>query len=64
MKDWKSKNMEYDTGAIIYAGYNLLTNAPDGDAHWEVIKYTYDGSDITKIQKSEGTWTDRASLGW
>lgn len=64
MKDWKRKKMEYDTGVIIYAGYNLHTNANDGDATWEIIKYTYDGTDIVDIQKSEGTWTGRASLDW
>ena len=64
MTGWKSKQMEYSTGTLIYAGYHLHTNAPDGDTQWEVIKYTYDGSDLTKIQKSEGTWTGRASLNW
>ena len=57
--EWKCKQMEYDTGAIIYAGYHQLQSASDDDPNWLLYKYTYDGDDITKIQKSEGTWTDR-----
>lgn len=64
MEGWKRKKMEYDTGSVIYAGYNLHTNAPDDDDQWEIIKYTYDGTDIIGIQKSQGTWTDRVSLNW
>jgi hypothetical protein len=62
--DIKSTQIEYSTGNPIYKGYHRLTNAPDGDPNWWVIKYSYDGTDIVKIQETEGTWTARATLGW
>jgi hypothetical protein len=62
--DAKCTQIEYSSNNPIYKGYHVLTNAADSDPHWWVIKYTYDGTDIIKIQECEGTWTARATLGW
>ena len=62
MEGWKYKQMEWSSGDLIYAGYNMNVNAPDADGNWEIYKYTWDVSDIVKIQRANGTWTGRASL--
>jgi hypothetical protein len=65
MEGYRSKQIEYDgSNLVLYKGYNLNTNAPDSDPNWEVIKFTYSGSNIIKTQKAIGTWTARASLTW
>jgi hypothetical protein len=62
--DIKCTQIEYSTGSPIYKGYHRLTNASDDDPNWWIFKYTYDGTDIVKIQESEGSWTNRTTLGW
>lgn len=37
-------------------GADTVTNS-----QWKILKFTYSGSDITRIQVAYGTWTDRAS---
>jgi hypothetical protein len=63
-EDIKYTQIEYSTSNPIYKGYHKQTNAPDAASDWWIIKYSYSGSDIVKIQESEGSWTNRASLSW
>jgi hypothetical protein len=63
-EDIKCTKIEYSTGNPIYKGVHSMTNAPDSAVDWWIYKYTYDGTDIIKIQECEGTWTARATLGW
>jgi hypothetical protein len=60
--EWKCKQMAYDTGDVIYAGYHVDAKPSDDDPNWLIYKYTYTSTDLTKIQKIQGTWTGRASL--
>jgi hypothetical protein len=64
MENPRYTQIEYSSSNPIYKGYNLKTNALDSDPNWEIFKFTYDGTDIVKIQVATGTWTARASLGW
>jgi hypothetical protein len=65
MEGYRSKQLVYDgSNLILYKGYNLKTQALDSDPDWEIIKFTYDGTNIVKTQKATGTWTSRASLSW
>jgi hypothetical protein len=48
--------------APLYIGLNPSTNASDGSVAWIIYKFTYDGANVTRIQKSSGTWTGRAEL--
>jgi len=48
--------------APIYIGLNVTKGASDGATDWKVYKFTYSGSDVTRIQLAYGTWTDRATL--
>jgi hypothetical protein len=63
-EDIKCTQIEYDSGNPIYKGYHSMTNATDGVNDWWIIKYTYSGDDIIKIQETEGSWTNRATLNW
>ena len=44
-----------------YIGLNRSTDAVDGATNWVLFKFSYSGDDVTRIQKSNGSWTDRAS---
>lgn len=48
--------------APTYIGLHVTKGASDGDENWKVYKFTYSGSDVTRIQLAYGTWTGRASL--
>lgn len=62
---WKDQRLEYSSGNIIYRGVHRLHDADAGDAEWAIWKFTYDGTDITRIEGPlTGTWTGRASLAW
>lgn len=46
----------------IYIGMNVDKGASDAATTWKVYKFTYSGSDVTRIQLAYGSWTGRASL--
>lgn len=62
--DYKSTQFAYSGDTLIYIGKHWQTNASDADPNWIITKFTYDGTKISKIQTSEGTWSGRASLNW
>ena len=43
-------------------GVALDTNGSDDATNWVIYKFTYSGTDATRIQKANGSWTNRASL--
>ena len=45
-----------------YVGLNPQYNADGSEVNWVVYKFTYDGTDVTRIQKIRGSWDDRVSL--
>lgn len=45
-----------------YIGVHNTVNAETTSPDWTIYKFTYDGSDTTRIQKTKGVWDDRASL--
>jgi len=45
-----------------YIGTHDAPNASDDDTSWQILKYTYSGSDVTQIQRANGAWSNRASL--
>ena len=52
-----------DDSQPIYIGLNV-TNGADTtlDTSWKVYKFTYSGTNITRIQIAYGAWDNRASL--
>lgn len=48
--------------APIYIGLNLLKGASNAATDWKIYKFTYSGSDVTRIQLAYGSWTGRAAL--
>ena len=47
--------------APIYIGLNVTKGAADSTT-WKVYKFTYSGTDVTRIQLAYGSWTNRATL--
>ena len=52
-----------DDSQPTYVGLNV-TNGADvtTDISWKVYKFTYSGSNTTRIQVAYGSWTARATL--
>lgn len=46
--------------APVYIGLNV-TNGADvtSDNEWKILKFSYSGSDVTRIQTAYGNWTGR-----
>jgi len=53
-----------DDSAPIYIGLNVTNGASVDALDWKVIKFTYSGSNVTRIQTAYGSWTNRAGLSW
>lgn len=57
--------MEYTDGQINYKGIHGTHKAATSDTAWLIWKYSWTGTDITRIEGPlEGAWDNRASLGW
>lgn len=50
------------TPAILYIGRNSNPDATDDDQNWIIQKFVYSGSDLQKIIKKKGSWTNRVAL--
>jgi hypothetical protein len=62
---WHDQRMAYNTGQLIYFGKNLTHKAATDATTWNIWKYTWDGSDCTRIEGPlVGSWDNRASLAW
>lgn len=44
-----------------YIGLNATKGEPDDNLTWKLYKFTYSGSDVTRIQLAYSSWTNRAS---
>jgi hypothetical protein len=64
MVEVKSTQITYSNNLVTYVGENQRTNAADSDPNWIITYFQYSGSNVIKMQVSEGTWTERASLNW
>jgi hypothetical protein len=51
-----------DDSAPTYIGLNLLKGAATSMTDWKVYKFTYSGSNVTRIQLAYGSWDNRASI--
>jgi len=52
-----------DDSAPTYIGLNVTNDASTStDTGWKVYKFTYSGSNVTRIQLAYGAWDNRASL--
>lgn len=45
-----------------YIGLHKLNGAETSDTDWKIYKFTYTGTDVTRIRLSYGAWDDRVSL--
>ena len=51
-----------DDSAPDYIGLNEDKDAVTTDTDWIVLKFTYSGSNVTKIERAVGAWDSRAGL--
>jgi hypothetical protein len=58
--DWQCKKIETSTGVTIYKGLHEEATPSDSDPKWLIYKFTVAG-DVTTIQKTNGSWTSRAT---
>ena len=60
--DFKCQKVAYDVDKnVTYIGYHEDSNVPDSDTKHYLVKLTLDGDDdVTKMQLSQGDWTNRA----
>ena len=45
-----------------YIGLNLVNGAATTATDWKILKFTYTGTDVERIQIAYGTWDGRAAL--
>ena len=48
--------------APIYIGLNTTNGADASGSDWKVYKFTYSGSNVTRVQLAYGSWTGRVGL--
>ena len=63
---WKDKRLAFDgSNNLIYLGVTRTLNVGTSDLHWWIYKFTWSGSNLARIQGPiEGSWDNRADLGW
>lgn len=59
---WADIRFDADDSAPTYIGLHLTNGADTADTSWKVYKFTYSGSNATRIQLAYGSWDNRASL--
>ena len=50
-----------DDSAPIYIGLNTTNGAATSSTDWKLYKFTYSGSNVTRIQLAYSSWDNRAS---
>jgi len=62
---WKDQRLEYSGGDLIYKGLNTVHKAATSATTWYIWKYTWDGSDCTRIEGPlVGSWDGNDGLAW
>jgi len=62
------KRIEYTGDNPIYIGYNRLQNAATSDETWFIVKLTYSGANVIRVQLPDSgpqfkyAWDDRATI--
>lgn len=51
-----------DDSQPTYIGLNLTNGAATSATTWKIYKFTYSGTNTTRIQLAYGSWDNRASL--
>jgi hypothetical protein len=58
---WADIRFDADDSQPTYIGLHLTNGASVDLTDWKLYKFTYSGSNATRIQLAYGTWTDRAT---
>jgi len=60
---WADIRYDANDAAPDYIGLNRTNGAStSADSTWKIYKFTYSGSDVTRIQLAYGAWDDRVAL--
>ena len=51
-----------DDSQPIYIGLHITNGAATTDTGWTVYKFSYSGSNVTRIQLAYGSWDNRVGL--
>jgi hypothetical protein len=51
-----------DDSQPTYIGLNVLNGAATSSTDWKIYKFTYSGSNTTRIQVAYGSWDGRVAL--
>ncbi len=51
-----------DDSAPTYIGLHLTNGAATTDTNWKVLKLSYSGANVTRVQTAYGTWDGRSGL--
>ena len=56
---------ESSSGDLIYKGIHSTHKALTSDSNWMIWKYTWSGTDVTRIEGPlDGSWDGRGGLSW
>lgn len=53
-----------DDSTPTYIGLHVTNGVATSDTNWKILKFTYSGSNVTRIQTAYGAWDNRATLSW
>jgi hypothetical protein len=51
-----------DDSAPTYIGLHVTNGAATDAEDWKVLKFSYSGSNVTRVQTAYGSWDGRAGL--
>jgi hypothetical protein len=57
-------DIRYDANdsAPTYIGMNVTNDESTASTNWKILKFSYSGANVTRIQLSYGSWDNRANL--
>ena len=59
---WADIRFDADDSAPTYIGLHETNGASTSTDTWKLYKFTYSGSNVTRIQLGYGAWDNRASI--
>jgi len=63
--NFMDQRFDFTSGNMDYKGLNPVHNEATDAVTWYIFKYTWDGTDCTRIEGPlVGSWDGRATLAW
>ncbi len=58
---WGEVRYDADDSAPTYIGMHVTQGESTASTDWKLLKFTYSGSNVTRIQLTYNSWDNRAS---